>query len=123
MSALADFRVLVEAPGGPQTPEAIALALANAARAWCSEAGLEGAEIGAWGPVVTMMLSRASAWEAVAIGPDDFQFYPGLVKSDGAIQWANVWTVDYFSLSTLIDEVSAKICEAARQTAPEAVAP
>lgn len=116
MSALADFRALVEAPGGPEMPEALAIALASAVRARCAEIGLCGAEIEAWGPVVTMILSRVSAWEAVAVGPDDFQFYPGRVKTDGAIQWANVWTADYFSLATLVDEVAVKIDEAVRNT-------
>jgi hypothetical protein len=114
MSALADFRALVEAPGGPQAPEDLALALADAARAHCEEAGLIGAEIDAWGPVVTMILSKASAWEALAAGPDEFQFYPGYVKADGAIQWANVWTADFLSLARLVDEVAARINEAAR---------
>lgn len=114
MSALADFRALVEAPGGPETPEALATALAAATRAHCNVAGIAGGEIEAWGSVVTMILSRESAWEAAIFGPDDFQFYPGQVKADGTIQWPNVWVADYFSLATFVDEVAAKIDEAAR---------
>ena len=122
MSALADFRALVEAPGGPKTPEALAAALAVAARERCEELGLAHAEITPWGPVVTLMLCKTSAWEAVAVGPDDFQFYPGQMKTDGSIQWSNVWTADYFSLATLVDEVAAKIDEASRQVATSGAA-
>ena len=123
MSALADFRALVEAPGGPETPETLAAAFASAARARCDEAGITGAQIEAWGPVVTMVLNRTCAWEAVALGPDDFQFYPGQVKANGTIQWSNVWTADYFSLAAFVDEVAAKIDEAARSSVTEGATP
>ncbi|MFT3726643.1 MAG: hypothetical protein QM759_02315 [Terricaulis sp.] len=119
MSVLADFRALVEAPGGPETPEALAEALAAATRAHCNAAGLQSANIEPWGPTVTMLFSRTSAWEAVAFGPDDFQFYPGQTKADGTIQWPSVWTADYFSLASLIDAIAAKIDEAARRLVTE----
>ena len=123
MSALADFRARVEAPGGPQPPEAIALALAAAVRERCAEVGLGGAETEAWGCVVSIALSRSSVWEAVALGPDDFQFYPGRVKGTGMVQWPNVWTAEYFSLSALIDGLAARIDEVAKSAAIAEVAP
>jgi hypothetical protein len=113
MSALADFRTAIEAPGAPEAPEEIAVLLADAARQACADNGLLASEIDPWGPMVTMLLAPNHAWEAMVIGANQYQFYPGFVSPSGSIQWANVWIADFLSVAKLLDEIALEIGKAA----------
>jgi hypothetical protein len=115
MSApLQDFHLAMMAPNAPIEPEEIGMLLANCARTACEKAGLAGAEIYDGGPIVTMFLSPSRAWEAVIVGPNAYQFYPGFVSEDGErITWANVWVAANYDIEMFIAAVETEI-EAAR---------
>ena len=96
--------------GASNTPAAIGALLGGCVREACTQAGLD-ADIDNRGPFVTMLLSPTSAWEAVIIGPDEYQFYPGFVR-ENAITWANVWVADNYRLEKFIASVEQEIAAA-----------
>ncbi len=116
MSALDGFRAAMAAPDAPSSPEAIGALLEAAVRAACASRGLDTADIQAWGPFVTMLLSDTAAWEAVIVGPDAYQFYPGFVRAD-SITWANVWVSDNYSLEKFVRSVEEELAAAGRADA------
>lgn len=116
MSALDGFRAAITAPDAPTSPEGIGALLATAVQAACAFRGLDTAHIQAWGPFVTMLLSDAVAWEAVIVGPDAYQFYPGFVREE-SITWANVWMTDNYSLEKFVRSVEAELTAAVRADA------
>lgn len=111
MSTLHAFSAAMDADDAPTTPEAIGALLAPVVEAACAERGLAEADIHAWGPFVTMLFSAQSAWEAVIVGPDAYQFYPGVVRDD-TISWMNVWVADNYTRARFVREVEQEVANA-----------
>ena len=111
MSALATFQAAVTAPDAPREPGRIAAGLAHAVKDACAARGLATADITAWGPIVTMIFSDTAAWEAVVVGPDAYQFYPGFIRDD-EIVWPNIWVADNYPLEQFLRELTAELAAA-----------
>jgi hypothetical protein len=111
MSAhLHDFHVRMFAPAAPVEPSDIGALLANCVEAACARAGLAEAEIYQGGQIVTMLFSPTRAWEAVVVGPNAFQFYPGFISEDGeSITWANVWVAADYDVEMFVAAVEAEL--------------
>jgi hypothetical protein len=102
MSAVQQFVDVMCGPGAPDEPSDIARRLAACVIETCGRLGLNDAEIYCGGPIVTMILTGSIAWEAVVIGPDAYQLYPGFFRDDGeTLVWANVWVAENYSLAKL----------------------
>ena len=99
------------APDAPDEPGRIADKLAQAVIDACAASGLVAADITAWGPIVTMIFSDTAAWEAVVVGPDAYQLYPGFIRDDSII-WPNIWVADNYSLEQFMRELSAELTAA-----------
>lgn len=110
MSALEPFRAAMADAHAPSDPNEIGPLLGACVRHACTAAGLD-AEILDGGPLVTMFFSPTSAWEAVILGADEYQFYPGFVRGDD-ITWANVWVTDNYDRRKLIASVEKEIAAA-----------
>ena len=113
ISTLAMFRAAMTAPDAPGQPEKTADLLAQAVRGACAAGGLDAAEIEARGSWVTMILSETVAWEAVVVGPDAYQFYPGFVGDD-SITWANIWVADNYTLEKFLDVLEEELAKAGK---------
>jgi len=115
MSSFEHFRLLMTGPFAPQADTEIAAHLARAVREACAARGLGNAEIHCGGGMVTLFLTERDAWEAVVVGPDAYQFYPGFLNAtDGSITWPNIWVADDYTLDTFLGELEAALDEAAR---------
>jgi hypothetical protein len=109
---LQDFHIAMMAPGAPIAPDEIGVLLADCVKTACAKAGLEEVEIYQGGPIVTMLLSPTKAWEAVIVGPNAYQFYPGMVR-ENEIHWINVWVGATYDVEMFVAAVEGEI-EAAR---------
>ena len=105
------FQAAMAAPDAPDEPGRIAAGLAHAVKDACATRGLAAAEITAWGPIVTMIFSDTAAWEAVVVGPDAYQFYPGFIRDD-EIVWPNIWVADNYPLEHFMRELAAELIAA-----------
>ncbi len=113
-SPLDQFRQVMTGPLPPEGVDDIAEHLSEQARQACRGYGLSNAEIYCGGGLVTFFLTERDAWEAVIVGPNAYQFYPGFVSSDGgAISWLNIWVTDNYNL----DKFTAVLKEAFEQAA------
>lgn len=114
MSAVQQFVDVMHGPSAPVEPSEIARRLAACVIETCGRLGLNDAEIYCGGPVVTMILSGSIAWEAVVIGPEAYQLYPGFFRDDGdTLVWANVWVAENYSLAKLANELGEELAAAA----------
>lgn len=104
------FRTAMTSPEAPTQPRQIAGWLAQAVRGECAAGGWNPAEIEARGPLVTMILSDTVAWEAVVVGPDAYQFYPGFVRDD-SITWANIWVADNYTLEKFLEVLAEELAK------------
>jgi hypothetical protein len=111
VTALEPFRAAMADAHAPSDPNEIGPLLGACVRHACAAAGLDDAEILDGGPLVTMFLSPTSAWEAVIVGPDAYQFYPGFVRGE-SITWANVWVADNYDRRKFIACVEQEIAAA-----------
>lgn len=116
MSALENFRLAMSAPSGPRDPHDIGVLLGACVRRLCAEKGLASAEIWEGGPLVTMFFTPNHPWEAVVVGPDAYQLYPGFVNGDD-VSWPNIWVADNYSLDKLIRELGEAMETAAAEEA------
>ncbi len=98
-------------PDAPHEPGRIAAGLAQTVKDACAASGLAAADITAWGPTVTMIFSDNAAWEAVVVGPDAYQFYPGFIRDD-SITWPNIWVADNYTLEHFMRELAAELAAA-----------
>ena len=105
------FQAAMAAPDAPDEPGRIAAGLAHAVKEACGASDLTAAEITAWGPIVTMIFSDTAAWEAVVVGPDAYQFYPGFIRDD-EIVWPNIWVADNYPLEHFMRELAAELAAA-----------
>jgi hypothetical protein len=110
------FRKAMSLAVAPMEPPAIARWLEATVNEACKEAGLVEAEIYCGGPLVTMFLTPRHPWEAVVVGPDAYQLYPGFLREDGdVIVWPNVWVADNYTLEKFVARLEEAILEAARE--------
>jgi hypothetical protein len=113
LTAFAPFAAAMSAPSAPQEPEAIAQLLHDHVVKACADANLSGDDIYCTGNLVTMLFTRMSAWEAVCVASDAYQFYPGFVMDEGErIVWPNIWIAADLSLATFISELEGAFAEA-----------
>lgn len=112
MSALENFRLAMSAPAAPREPHDIGVLLGACIRRACGDRGLVEAEVWEGGPLVTMFLTPEHPWEAVIVGPDAYQLYPGFVSGDH-VAWPNIWVADNYSLEKLLGELGGAIETAA----------
>ncbi len=113
MTSLAMFRNAMTAPDAPGQPSKIAELLAQSIQSVCAAGGWDAAEIEACGPWVTMILSTTVAWEAVVVGPDAYQFYPGFVRDD-SITWANMWVAEDYTLEKFLEVLAEELAKAGK---------
>ena len=114
MSAVQQFVDVMRGAGAPLEPSDIARRLAACVIEACRGLGLNDAEIYCGGPVVTMILTGSIAWEAVVIGPEAYQLYPGFFRDDGdTLVWANVWVAENYSLAKLASVLGEELAGAA----------
>jgi len=88
----------------------------------CSETGIAAPEIYFSGQTITMFLTPRHPWEAVVVGPDAYQLYPGFLRDGGpegeeVIVWPNVWVADNLSLEKFVVRLEEAILQAAREQA------
>jgi hypothetical protein len=115
MRSFEHFRLLMTGPFAPQLAVEIAEHLARATQQACATRGLTSAEIHCGGGIVTLFLTEREAWEAVVVGADAYQFYPGFLNAtDGSITWPNIWVADDYTLDKFLTELEAALDEAAR---------
>lgn len=109
------FRLVMIGPSAPQDVSEIAELLEDQAHQACAICGLSNAEIYSGGGLVTLLLTERDAWEAVVVGPNAYQLYPGFVSADGdAITWPNIWVADDYTLDKFILELGEAFKQAAR---------
>jgi hypothetical protein len=102
----------------PMDPPGIGRWVAATVREACKEAGLEAPEIYAGGMLVTMFLTPRHPWEAVVVGPDAYQLYPGFLREDGdVIVWPNIWVADNYTLEKFVELLEEAVLTAAREQA------
>jgi hypothetical protein len=112
------FRKAMSLAIAPMEPPAIARWVAATARQASTEAGLPEAEIYCGGPIVTMFLTPRHPWEAVVVGPDAYQLYPGILRDGGEeIVWPNVWVADNLTLEKFVARLEEAILKAAQEQA------
>ena len=115
MTGIERFVDAMCAEDAPETPDEIARLLDVCVMQACGELGLAEAEIFCGGPAVTMLLSDKAAWEAVILGPDAYQLYPGFLRDDGdTIVWANVWVAAPYDLAKFANVLAEELAAAAR---------
>jgi hypothetical protein len=115
MGSFEHFRLLMTGPFAPQRDTEIAEHLARAVLEACAARSLGNAEIHCGGGLVTLLLTEQHAWEAVVVGPDAYQFYPGFPNAtDGSITWPNIWVADDYPLDKFLRELESALDEAAR---------
>jgi hypothetical protein len=122
MGLLDRFSQAMTNASSPKAPEEIALLLDACVRQACAGLKLADAEIYCGGGLVTMFLTPKHAWEAVIVGADAYQLYPGFVRDDGeTIVWPNVWVADNYSMTKFVDALQDALKEAASAATPETV--
>ena len=115
---LENFRNAVATASPPLGREAIAKMLEASVVEACGEFGLDEADIRCGGPLVMMILTPRHPWEAVVVGPDAYQFYPGFLRDDGeTIMWANVWVGENYSLENFVSSLEQELRRAAANEA------
>jgi hypothetical protein len=103
------------ADDAPEDPAEIARILDTCVRQACSDLGMAEADVFSGGPTVTMLLSDTAAWEAVILGPDAYQLYPGFLRDDGeTLVWANVWVATPYDLAKFATVLTEELAAAAR---------
>ena len=103
MNAIQRFGLAMAGTSAPQDRADIAEMLEMHVRQACEEYGLQSAEIFSSGGIVTLLLTSQHAWEAVIVGPDAYQLYPGFIRdSGGSIVWPNIWVANDFTLATFL---------------------
>ena len=114
MALLDSFRQAMAAPSAPSEPRDIAGLLEASVQQACEEFGFEEADIRSGGPTVMMLLTPRHPWEAVVVGPDAYQLYPGFLRDDGeTIVWANVWVADDYTLEKFVAVLEEEFLKAA----------
>jgi hypothetical protein len=114
MAVLEQFMDAMSGAGAPSAPDDVARLLGVCVQRACSDLDLHEAEVFSYGAIVTMFPTPASAWEAVVIGADSYQLYPGMLRDDGeTIVWANVWVADNYSLAKFVDVLEQELSRAA----------
>ena len=109
------FRLVMTGPFAPRDVTAIAELLEAQARQASLDCGLGSAEIYCSGGVVTLLLTERDAWEAVIVGPNAYQLYPGFLSADGeAITWPNIWVADDYNLDKFTIALEEAFEQAAR---------
>ena len=109
------FRLVMTGPFAPRGVDEIAELLERQTRQACLNCGLSSAEIYCGGGVVTLLLTERDAWEAVIVGPNAYQFYPGFLSADGeTITWPNIWVADDYNLDKFIIGMEEAFEQAAR---------
>ena len=115
MKSFDQFRKAMSFGAAPMAAPAIARWLEATVQEACKEAGLPAAEIYCGGPTVTMFLTPLHPWEAVVVGPDAYQLYPGFLREGGEeIVWPNVWVADNLGLEKFVERLEEAVLEAAR---------
>jgi hypothetical protein len=113
------FRKAMSFAAAPMEPPAIARWVEATVREASAEAGLPNAEIYCGGPIVTMFLTPRHPWEAVVVGPDAYQLYPGFLREEGdEIVWPNIWVADDLGLEKFVARLEEAVLQAAREQAP-----
>jgi hypothetical protein len=116
MGQLDAFRMIMSEVPASTTPESIGNLLDMCVTQACRKLGLAEAEIHSGGPIVTMFLTPKDAWEAVIIGPDAYQLYPGFLRDDGeTIVWPNIWVADNYSLEKFVASLEEELSKAAAE--------
>jgi hypothetical protein len=114
MALLEPFLESMAGADAPSAPEDIARLLCRCVERACSDLDLADAEVFSYGNIVTMFPTTATAWEAVAVGPDAYRLYPGVFRDDGeTVVWANVWVADDYTLSQFVDALERELSAAA----------
>ena len=112
------FRKAMSLAAAPMEPAGIGRWVAATVREACKEAGLEAPEIYAGGMLVTMFLTPRHPWEAVVVGPDAYQLYPGFLRDNGEeIVWPNIWVADNYTLEKFVELLEEAVLQAAREQA------
>ena len=102
------------ADDAPEVPDEIARLLEACVVQACGELRLANAEVFCGGPTVTMLLSDKAAWEAVILGADAYQLYPGFIRDDGeTVVWANVWVAAPYDLAKFTTVLQEELMAAA----------
>lgn len=115
MGSFDHFRLVMTGPFAPRGVTEIAELLEGQARQACLNYGLGSAETYCGGGVVTLLLTERDAWEAVIVGPDAYQLYPGFLSADGeAIAWPNIWVADDYNLDKFTIALEEAFEQAAR---------
>jgi hypothetical protein len=114
MAVLEQFLDAMSRVDAPSTPNDIARLLGVCVQRACADLDLKEAEIYADAAAVTIFPTPQSAWEAIVVGADAYQLYPGVLREDGeTIVWMNVWVGENFSLSKFVDVLEQELVAAA----------
>lgn len=109
------FRLVMTGPFAPREAGDIAALLAVHAREVAAARGLADAEILCGGEIVTLFLTERDPWEAVVVGANAYQLYPGFISADGgSITWPNIWVADDYPLDTFIAALEEAFAAAGR---------
>jgi hypothetical protein len=119
MALFDSFRQAMTAPNAPADPRDIARLLEASVLQACEALGFEEADIRSGGPTVMMFPTPRHPWEAVVIGPDAYQLYPGFLRDDGkTIVWANVWIADDYTLEKFVSVLEEEFLKAMADDGP-----
>lgn len=114
MAVLEQFMNTMSAAGAPSAPDDIARLLCVTVQSAYRDLDLDEGEAFADGGTVTMFPTHTTAWEAVAVGPDAYQLYPGVLGDDGeTIIWANVWVGENYPLVRFVTALEEELAAAA----------
>ena len=114
MAVLEQFMNAMSGANAPETPDDVARLLGVCVQRACADLDLHEAEVFSYGPMVTIFPTPESAWEAVVVGADAYQLYPGVLKDDGeTVVWANVWVAENYSLAKFVDVLEQELSRAA----------
>lgn len=114
MAVLEQFMNAMSGANAPKTPDDVARLLGVCVQRACADLDLHEAEVFSYGPMVTIFPTPESAWEAVVVGADAYQLYPGVLKDDGeTVVWANVWVAENYSLAKFVDVLEQELSRAA----------
>ena len=109
------FRLVMTGPSAPQEVAEIVELLKGQSRQVCKDCGLSGAEIYGGGGLLMLILTERDAWEAVIVGPNAYQLYPGYISADGQeITWPNIWVADDYNLDKFVMALEEAFEQAAR---------
>ena len=118
MALFDSFRRAMTAPNAPDDAREIAELLEASVQQACEALGFEEADIRSGGPTVMMFPTPRHPWEAVVVGPDAYQLYPGFLRDDGhTVVWANVWVAENYTLEKFIAVLEEEFLKAAADTA------